>query len=198
MVSLVSQSIAVPVAQEAAPPGAREAAPQAARRAELTFEAIYAAHAPTVFRWVRRLAGPGADVEDLVQEVFFRVHRALPGFRGEAQPRTWLYRIAVRVVTRHGRVKRWLRLPIRDSATLPSSSASPEEELSAREAEGLLYRALDRLDARARALLVAFELEELSGAEIAKALGIKQPTLWVQLHRARLALQRELERLHAR
>ncbi len=156
-----------------------------------TFDAIYSAHALTVFRWVRRLAGPGTDVEDLVQEVFLRVHRALPGFRGESQARTWLYRIVIRVVNRHQRRR---RMP----AAEDDLQISPEDEMGAREAEAILYRALDQLDPRQRALLVAFELEELSGTEIAAALKIKRSTLWVRLHRARLALQRELELLHVR
>jgi RNA polymerase sigma-70 factor (ECF subfamily) len=157
-----------------------------------TFDALYAAYATTVFRWVRRLGGPGADVEDLVQEVFLRVHLALPSFRGESQARTWLYRIVVRVVSRHRRRRRW---PVPEDENLQTS---PEEATGAREAEATLYRALDRLELRQRALLVAFELEELSGVEIANALGIKPATLWVQLHRARIALQRELDHLHAR
>jgi len=164
-----------------------------------TFEAIYQEHAPTVLRWVRRLAGPGADVDDLGQEVFLRVHRSLPAFRGESQVRTWLYRIVVRVVMRH----RQRRMPMAqedDARPSPrlSPGLSPEDELGAREAEAILYRALDHLDPRQRALLVAFELEELTGTEIAEALGIKRSTLWVRLHRARLALQKELELLHVR
>ena len=157
-----------------------------------TFDDLYAAHAATVLRWVRRLGGPGVDVEDLVQEVFLRVHLALPAFRGESQARTWLYRIVVRVLSRHRRRRRW---PVPEDDDL---QPTPEEATGAREAEAILYRALDRLDLQQRALLVAFELEELSGAEIAGALKIKPATLWVRLHRARLALQRELERLHAR
>ncbi len=160
-----------------------------------TFEAIYLEHAPSVLRWVRRLAGPGADVEDLAQEVFLRVHRSLPTFRGESQARTWLYRIVVRVVMRQRR--RRLRLAQEDELS-PSPRPSPEDELGARRSEAILYRALDQLDPRQRALLVAFELEELTGTEIAAALGIKRSTLWVQLHRARAALQEELELLHAR
>jgi RNA polymerase sigma-70 factor (ECF subfamily) len=156
------------------------------------FDALYAAHAPTVFRWVRRLGGPRVDVEDLVQEVFLRVHLALPAFRGESQARTWLYRIVVRVVARQRRRRRW---PVPQDDNL---EPSPEDATGSREAEAILYRALDRLDLRQRVLLVAFELEELSGAEIAKALKIKPATLWVRLYRARLALQRELEHLHAR
>ena len=160
-----------------------------------TFEAIYQEHAPTVLRWVRRLAGPGADVDDLGQEVFLRVHRSLPAFRGESQVRTWLYRIAVRVVMRQRR----RRMPMaQEEDARPSPRLSPEDELGAREAEATLYRALDQLDPRQRALLVAFELEELTGTEIAAALRIKRSTLWVRLHRARLALQKELELLHVR
>ncbi len=51
--------------------------------AVLDFDAIYAQHVQRVARWTARLAGPRADVEDLVQDVFLRIHRRLPTFRGE-------------------------------------------------------------------------------------------------------------------
>jgi RNA polymerase sigma-70 factor (ECF subfamily) len=164
----------------------------------LAFDALYQAHAPSVWRWARRIGGPDTDVEDVVQEVFLRACRGFPSFRGESDARTWLYRITVRFVMRQKRRRRFAWRSAGHADSLDREREAPaDEHLQSREAEALLYRALDSLDARKRALLVAFELQELSGAEIAAALGLKLSTFWVKLHRARVQLRHELERLRA-
>src|SRR6201996_6250541 len=68
-------------------------------RADLTspenFEALVLEHQGMVFRTLTRLTGAGAHVEDLAQEAFLRLYRALPEFRGDATVSTYLYRIVV-------------------------------------------------------------------------------------------------------
>lgn len=150
------------------------------------FAALYAAHAADVWRWARRMGGPRAEVEDLVQEVFFLAHRGLSGFRGESTTKTWLFRITVRVVGRH-------RPRPQPHVPEPAPVADPEGLVAARQAEAELYRALDTLAPIDRALLIGFELNELSGAEVAEALDIKPENVWVRLHRARRALQKAIE-----
>lgn len=59
----------------------------------MDFEQIHAAFRPKVQRYLARLVGEG-EAEDLTQEVFLRISRALPTFRGECQLSTWIYRIA--------------------------------------------------------------------------------------------------------
>ena len=169
------------------------------RRSEAAsaFDALYQQHAAVVWRWARRLGGPGTDVEDVVQEVFLLACRGLPAFRGESDARTWLYRITVRFIGRQRRRRRLTQLWPRSEPTSQDVTLGAEAQVQSHEAEILLYRALDRLDVKQRALLVAFELQELSGAEIAAALGLKLSTFWVKLHRARARLRRELEKLHA-
>ena len=61
------------------------------------FEALVLEHQGMVFRTLTRLTGPGAQVEDLAQEVFLRLYRALPEFRGDSALSTYLYRIVVNV-----------------------------------------------------------------------------------------------------
>src|SRR5687767_6816248 len=97
---------------------------------------IYRAYAPDVSRWARRLRGPGADVDDLVHEVFLVAHRRLREFRGEARISTWLYAITVRVVQGQRRKERWLRwlslgrLPLAE----PLSPPTPLEAFETRRA----------------------------------------------------------------
>jgi RNA polymerase sigma-70 factor (ECF subfamily) len=180
-------------------PGA--AGPRAADTATL-----YREHAATVGRWAARLGGPGADLEDIVHEVFVIAHRKRAQFRHEAEVTTWLYRITASVVGRRRRkerLRRWLFRPDRDEAAaaarrVRAPSADQAAALEQREEIGLVYRVLDRLPGEDRALLILFEIEDLSGEQIASLLGMKLPTVWVKLHRARkrflAALQREERR----
>src|SRR5688572_17551784 len=74
---------------------------------------LYRLHGAEVARWAARLLGPGADVEDVVHEVFLVVQRRLAQFRGEARVTTWLYEITFRVAQswrRRRRFRSWLGL----------------------------------------------------------------------------------------
>jgi RNA polymerase sigma-70 factor (ECF subfamily) len=160
---------------------------------------IYRAHAETVARWVGHLGGPSADVDDLVHEVFLVVDRRLPEFRGDAKMTTWLYRITERVVRgrrRNDRIRRWLgrtRTADMERAVAPTQ-LTPIEELERRRAAATVYRILDRLPDKYRAVLILFELEGASGEEIAALTGRKPATVWVHLHRARRQFLEELQR----
>jgi RNA polymerase sigma-70 factor (ECF subfamily) len=155
--------------------------------APLDLETIYRAYAPDVSRWARRLRGPGGDVDDLVHEVFLVAQRRLPEFRGEARVGTWLYAITVRVVQGQRRRERWLRwLRLGQlQPPEPSSLPSPLEALESRQATELTYQLLDKLSEAERSALILFELEGLSGQEIATLTGEPVATIFVRLHRAR-------------
>jgi RNA polymerase sigma-70 factor (ECF subfamily) len=165
----------------------------------LSLDAVYREHAPSVARWVRRLGGPTLDVEDCVHEVFLVAQARLPSFRGEAKLTTWLYRIAHNVV-RHQRrklkLRRWLRGTATEAAgdvAEPGPSAPDSLEQAQRRQD--LYSVLDRMSDRHRTAFILFELEQLSGAEIAELLDAKQQTVWVWLHRARAEFLRLSEQL---
>jgi RNA polymerase sigma-70 factor (ECF subfamily) len=166
--------------------------------APLEIGSLYRAHAAEVERWVARLGGPGVDAEDVVQEVFLVAQRRLPEWRAEAKVTTWLYRITERVVhrqRRRQRLGRWLRGLTGDYADeLPAERLTPVEDLERKEAARVVYAALDALPRNMRAAVVLFEIDGLSGEEIAALTGTKLATVWVQLHRGRA---RFLERLRA-
>ncbi|MCS6914390.1 MAG: RNA polymerase sigma factor [Myxococcales bacterium] len=161
--------------------------------------AIYRAHAQTVARWAARLGGPLLDPEDVVQEVFLIAQRLLPGFRGEAQVTTWLFRITRNVVRhrrRRARLWRLLRGAGDEAARqLPSQRPSPLEDLERLEAQATVYRALDAMSEKYRTAFVLFEMEGLSGQEVAALMGQRVSTIWVWLHRARAQFLKELERI---
>lgn len=156
----------------------------------LTLEGLYRAHAPQVARWTAHLGGPAVDVEDVVHEIFIIVRRRLPEFRGEAKPTTWLYRITERVVRdcrRKERFRRWIRATKRDQLNdmLVGSRPGPSEDIERRQALVRVYAVLDAMPDKYRQVLILFELEEMSGEDIAALTGIKLATVWVRLHRAR-------------
>jgi RNA polymerase sigma-70 factor (ECF subfamily) len=158
----------------------------------LSSEQVYQAYAQKVAGWVSRLAGPRADVEDLVQEVFLRVHRGLPSFRGDCQVGTWVYSITENVVRarrQRERVRRWFGSAV-DPETVQAASLSPtpSEDLERRQSAARLYEALDALPEKYRTLFILFEVEGLSGEEIAELTGTKLATVWVRLTRARARL----------
>lgn len=175
----------VPSAQHSLAPAPDPALEPAATSAEL-----YRRHAATVARWAARLGGPTIDVEDVVHEVFMVVERRLPEFRGESKPTTWLYRITELVARTQRRKAHFRQLMNRQVGADPNygfeaSHLSPVEALIERERTRLVYRAIDSLGERYRAVFTLFELEGMSGEDIATLTGLNQSTVWVRLARAR-------------
>jgi RNA polymerase sigma-70 factor, ECF subfamily len=141
----------------------------------------------------RMLIGRKDLVEDLAQETFLRVHRALPGFdpRGSAKLSTWILTIATRLAIDTLRQKR----PSGDPAPLEAiADPSDLEAATANKAlEQKLLRAMRELPDEARAVLVLRAFHDLDYPEIAAALGIEIGTVKSRLSRARAALQALIE-----
>jgi RNA polymerase sigma-70 factor (ECF subfamily) len=148
-----------------------------------------------VARWVQQLGGPSIDGEDLVHEVFLIARDKLDEFRGEARVTTWLYRITFRVVWAHRRKqrrRRWLQIVgLAEEAPVVES---PARMVEARQKLRRVYSVLDELPEKQRAALILFEIEGLSGEEIAAVMDMKLPAVWVLLHRARQSFQSRFER----
>jgi RNA polymerase sigma-70 factor, ECF subfamily len=161
------------------------------------FESVYRAHSRTVGRWAAALLGPTQDCEDVMQEVFLVVRRRLPEFRGDAEITTWLYEITVRVVQRFRRRAHWWswitgrgqhpgRGRARERLHPDHQGASdPQATLEAKEMTRVLYQLLDGLSDTQRTAFILYELEGLSGEQIAAITGSKIRTVWVRLSRAR-------------
>jgi RNA polymerase sigma-70 factor (ECF subfamily) len=167
----------------------------APERAPLDADEVLRRHGELLARWTARLAGPGADVDDAVQEVMLQVHRSLHSFRGEATLTTWLYSLTRRVMLRwrrRERLRRWLFGPSSE-AEPASTAAGPVALLERRQASEQLYRALDTLSEKHRTALLLFEMERLSAGEIAQVMQTKPGTVGVWLHRARARLKDLLE-----
>lgn len=161
---------------------------------------VFRRHAPDVARWATRLGGPGVDVEDIVQEVFLKAHQHLPHWKeGAGSVSTWLFRTTRHAVLhqrRRDRWRRWLSGSAEETAGAAESPApSPPEELERRRQHARFYRVLEQLKERDRTLIVLFELEAVSGEEIARLMEAKVATVWVWLHRARADFLARMQKL---
>jgi RNA polymerase sigma-70 factor (ECF subfamily) len=163
------------------------------------FTAVYRENARQVARWATRLGGPSIDVEDVLQEVFIIAHRRLSDFRGDSQIGTWLFAITRNVVRQRmqrERVRRFFLLSAsREDHQAGSRPSTPIEDMERRESIDIVYRALAGLPEKYRTAFVLFEIEGLTGQEVADLTGQKVSTLRVWLLRARAQVARRLQRI---
>lgn len=134
-------------------------------------------------------AGDTTEAEELVAETFARVLVSIGSFRGASSYSTWVYRIAMNVITD------WLRR--RRTATLDAEPTSPqpavEHGIAQREQAAAIDRALRSLSPDHRMVLTLVAMEDMSSADAAKILGIPEGTLWSRYARARVAVAERLE-----
>lgn len=165
-----------------------------------TLEALFRAHVGDVSRIVTRLLGPAAssdDVDDVTQQVFIAIHRALPRFRGDAAVTTWIYGISARVVLHHLRGWRRYRAMIqRFEGSLAFSAAPPgiEETVAHREALREVWGALLRIAPERRVVWLLYEFEGKSTRDIAAALELNEEAVRSRLRRAREELEARLKK----
>lgn len=167
---------------------------RASRGNRLAFEMLYRRHRDRIYGLLWRLAGAdGALAEDLLQEAFVRAWRKLDSFRGDSQFVTWLHRLSVNVALSDRRI-RLRRLehetPLEGQAERTARGA---KDVTAGEHRDL-ERAIARLPERARTVLVLYDIEGYSHAEIAELTGMAVGSSKAQLHRARSLVREELER----
>jgi len=159
---------------------------------------IYRSELAYVWKTLRRLGAPPADLEDLAHDVFVVVHRHLADYDPTRPLRPWLFGIAVRVFSDHRRVGRNARESPGHSLEAIDAGPSVEERLEGQEARALLMTALDALELEQRVVLVMHDLDEQSIPEIAAALAIPLNTAYSRLRLARAAVVARIARLRGR
>jgi RNA polymerase sigma-70 factor (ECF subfamily) len=183
-------------------PRARDLDEVTLRRAQrgdpAAFRAVVEQHHRAIWELVvRMLAGTAIAhrAEDLVQETFVRVHRALASFdpAGPARLSTWILTIASRLALNELRTapRAAAALPIEDAVALPGGE-SPESAASARQRAVVVARAVAALPEHGRAVVVLREYHDLDYDEIARVLEIDVGTVKSRLSRARAQLRETL------
>ncbi len=174
------------------------------------FEALVREHQGLVFRTLTRLTGSGPQVEDMAQEVFLRLYRALPEFRGESALSTYLYRIVVNVAQDEWKRRRKERAVIAAGPAaveedaeagwieslrgdeLQEHARNPEQLMGDAEVQAAVEAAMASLPEMERTVLVLYHQEECSYEGIAAALGLPINTVRTHLHRGRKRLSEAL------
>src|SRR5499427_5130599 len=169
---------------------------------EGAFQELIDRYKDLVFALVARTVQDRSQAEDLSQDVFLRVHRGLPYFRGEARLSTWIYRIVSNVCAQTlGRAKPAQLLDDPrprgvDGNDVPRSGvvlSARDRQFSDLELRDRLEKAIARLPANYRLLVAAHYLEGVQYEDLAEALELPLGTVKTQLHRAKQQLRRLLE-----
>jgi RNA polymerase sigma-70 factor, ECF subfamily len=178
------------------------------RRGETAaFEQFVAERTGDIYALLFRLTSDPEEARDLTQETFLRAFQGIQRFRGDADLKTWIYRIAINQARNRWR---WWRRRRRDAtvsldapigdhdqtigSTLKNVDAiDPEQETLAHEREDQLREALQNLRSSYREAVVLRDVEGFSYEEIAATLQINIGTVKSRLSRGRLELRRMLE-----
>ena len=169
------------------------------------FEELVAERSGEIYGLLFRLTENSEEARDLTQETFLRAFQSIGGFRGEADLRTWIYRIAINQARNRWR---WWRRRSRDTtisldapqgdsgrtlgATIAESSENPEQQTLAHEREVVLRSALQRVGRAYREAVILRDIEGFTYEEIATTLGINVGTVKSRLARGRQELRQKL------
>jgi RNA polymerase sigma-70 factor, ECF subfamily len=174
-------------------------------RAALDVEAVYMSQRELVWLTLQRMGIERSDLEDVFQDVFMIVQKRLHTYRRDSKLSAWLYGICLRSAARHRRrafrrreSPRGVDLEPNDTSPWHARAHAPDGRLQAQEHQVRLNRLLDTLDAEHRAIVVMYEIEELSCAEISELTGLKLGTIHSRLHNARRKLTAAARRLTAK
>lgn len=187
MVSVATRSL-----EEAARPAGAAALLEDSDGDKAAWRSLHRQYYPIAAAFLRKLGVSEVDLEDACQEVFLQLFRYLPSFRGEADPKTWLYRLCITQARRarlRRRVGHALELVL---AWVPNAFVSGPgfcEQTARRRIED----ALARLSPAERSVFVLYEMEGVPGKQVAEILNCKEATLWRRLHYARQAFREALE-----
>jgi RNA polymerase sigma-70 factor (ECF subfamily) len=171
----------------------------AARKGDrAAFKAIYENHRDRVHNLVYYCLKDVRLIEDVLQNIFLKVYRGLPGFRFEANLATWIYRVAINECLNQNRRSGARHVPfetILGSGEEIDQSSTPDDWHARNERSEIVQRAVLQLSPKLRAVVVLKYLEGLSYEEIAEAIGCAPGTVASRLNRALEELESRLHPL---
>jgi RNA polymerase sigma-70 factor (ECF subfamily) len=177
-------------------------------RDESAFNELVIAYERRVFALVFRMIGRREEAEDLAQEVFVQVFKAIDQFRGESKLSTWIFRIAVNLCKNRAkylsRRKSNEQDDVHEMAERMAGEAGkgvtvagverPDEMLEGVQLERIVKRAIEGVDPDFRHVLVLRDVEDMSYDEIAKITGLPEGTVKSRIFRARAQLKALVEK----
>jgi RNA polymerase sigma-70 factor (ECF subfamily) len=177
-------------------------------RDESAFNELVVTYQRRVFALVFRMLGRRDEAEDLAQEVFVQVFKAIDQFRGDSKLSTWIYRIAVNLCK--NRTKYLSRRHANDqddvdamADRVPFSAAKgvsvggisrPDELVEGMQLEVVVKRAIAQIEPEFREVLILRDVEDMSYEEIAEVTGLADGTVKSRIHRARAQLRALVEK----
>ena len=160
---------------------------------------IYETHFAFVFRTMRRLGVPPAQIDDAVQDTFLVLHRRFNELQWNSSEQTLLFGIALRVAKDHRRalLRRRENREVGADAIFTAlgreeARAGPAEILAQAQARTILHALLDALDEDLRAIFISVELEQMPVTEVARAMNLNVNTTYTKLRYARKNFERAL------
>lgn len=165
------------------------------------FALLVERHQGRVYRTLYAMIADAEESQDLAQEVFLKVYRALRGYRGDAAFTTWLHRLTVNTALDflRSRKRRPLQVPLeppeeeeRPAPQVGDDTPGPEDELLLRERRDRLAAAVHQLSEDYRQAVMLYHFYNLSYQEIAERLEVPVRTIETRLYRARAQLKRIL------
>lgn len=177
-------------------------------RDERAFNALVQHYERRVYGLVLRMLGNRQEAEDLAQEVFVQVFKAIDQFRGESKLSTWIYRIAINLCKNRSKYLQRRHANEQDDydafgdraplsaakGTTTGSIARPDDLLQGMQVERAVQLAISALEPEFREALVLRDVEDLSYEEIGQITGLPEGTVKSRIHRARAQLRAALER----
>ncbi len=156
--------------------------------AQTFIESLFAQHQAEIYGFLARMVRDDELAADLTQETFVKAFRALDALESTDRARAWLFQIASRTALDELRRRRLIRF-VPWSGESRGTAPSAEETAMRARLSGEMARALARIPDRQRAALILAELHELTGSELAEALGVSHVAARALLARARESLR---------
>ena len=165
--------------------------------ARASVERLYAAHHGEIYAYLARMLRDDELAADLTQETFVKAYRAYDTLIDHDRARAWLYQIAGRTALDELRRRKIVRF-VPWTGESHGESASAEDMVLRARLSADLERALMRIPPRQRQALLLAELHELSGIELAEAMGVSHVAARALLTRGRESLRQALALERAR
>jgi len=160
---------------------------------ETAFRELVDQYKGLVFALIARSITNRARAEELAQDVFLKVHKGLPYFRGEAKLSTWIYRIVINVVSQERRELATVSLDDDDEGRPKHEPASHDRAFGDLAMKDRLQKAIERLPVPYQVLVNGHYLKGMRYEELAEALNMPMGTVKTHLHRAKRRLRHLLE-----